>query len=141
MTLQFKETIVKVTSLYQWHTYTGLIEGVPTDNMNKKILETIHKRATSLTDIKNYYLIEPPQTPIDIGRAYPFGKPMRLPSITCAVGLKYHGTSNAAIGGTSHLTLICFQETFALPFEPTILKEISTLDWFSHAEDLGWEDY
>jgi hypothetical protein len=110
MELEFKDKTVKVTSLYQWSTYEGLIEGLPTDKMNERILNSIHEKATVLTHIENFLLIKPKQTPIDIKKKYPFGEPMSLPGITCIVGLKYHGTSNPNVGGISELTLIWDQK-------------------------------
>lgn len=141
MELQFKDKVVKVTSLYQWSTYEGLIEGVPHDRMNENILKNIHVKAIRFTQIESYYLIEPVQTPIDIGRKYPFGQPMSLPSITCVVGLKCLGTSNPNIGGISELTLICYQNTFSPPFENEILNKIEDLTWFEHAKNISWDEF
>lgn len=141
MELKFNDKTVKVTSLHQWSTYEGLIEGVPHDKMNQRILKSIHEKATGLTHIENYYLIEPKQTPIDIGRKYPFGEPMSLPGIVCVIGLKYHGTSNPDSGGISELTLICFQDSFSPPFDNELLDKIESLVWFEHAKDISWDDY
>jgi len=141
MELKFKDETVKVTSLHQWFTYEGLIEGLPHDKMNQRLLKNIPEKATSLTHIENYYLIEPKQTPIDIGIKYRLGKPMSLPGITCVIGLKYHGTSNPDVGGISELTLICFQDSFGPPLDNEILNKIAGLTWFSHAKDISWDDY
>lgn len=141
MELQFKDKTVKITSLHQWFTYEGLIEGLPHDKMNQRILQNIHKKATNLTHIENYCLIEPKQTPISLDREYPFGKPMSLPEIICVVGLSCHGTSNPDIGGISELTLICFQDSFSPSFETEILDKIKDLIWFSHAKDISWDDF
>jgi len=130
-----------VISLYQWYTYEGLIEGVPHDKMNQRILKRIQEKAINLTHIENYYLIEPTQTPIDIGGKYSFGEPMSLPGIICVIGLKYHGTSNPDVGGISELTLICFQNSFGPPFDNQILNQVENLVWFSHAKDINWDDY
>lgn len=94
-----------------------------------------------MQDCDHYHLIQPSQTPIDLGRPYPFGKPMRLPSITCVAGLRYHGTSNPAIGGISELTLIWLQEDFALPVVPDVIEKINQLDWFSLAKDISWDEF
>ena len=123
MELKFKDTTAAIIRLHQWFTYEGLLEGVPHDKLNERILQGVKARATSLTDIQNYCLIEPVQTPIDIGKPYPFGVPMSLPRIICVAGLRCSRTSNPNIGGISELTLICFQDSFSPPFEPEILNK------------------
>jgi len=82
--IQFKDIITKVTRLHQRFTYEGLLEGVPSDNMNARILKNIPTE--ELTYNKNYYLIAPEQIPIDIGRPYPYREPMSLPEIVFIVG-------------------------------------------------------
>jgi len=141
MELKFKDKTVKVISLFQWYTYEGLIEGLPHDRLNQRILENIKVQAIQLTHIENCYLVEPKQTPIEYGEKYPFGLPMSLPSMICVTGLKYHGTSNPEVGGISELTLICFQESFCPPFDQEILTIVETLDWFTYAKDISWDDY
>lgn len=141
MELKFKDKTVKITCLYQWPTYQDLIVGIPYEKMNQEILAKIHKKAIPFTHVENYYLVTPKQIPINIGRKYPFGKPMRLPGTVCVMGLKYHGTSNSEVGGTSSLTLICFQNSFGPPFEHEILNEIKNIEWFSYAKDNSWEEY
>ncbi|WMX13161.1 hypothetical protein [Aureispira sp. CCB-E] len=141
MEINFKDKTVSITSLHQWHTYEGLIEGVPHDKMNERILKFIPQKALKLTNDAKYILIEPEQTPIDIGREYPFGKPMSLPSFICVAGLRHHGTSKPEIGGISELTLICFQNQFTPPFESKVLEEIEKLNWFDFAKDISWDEY
>ncbi len=141
MEIQFKDITANVTRLHQRYTYEGLIEGVPFDKMNARILKDIPKEAEKLTHNKNYYLIEPEQTPIELGRPYPFGKPMSLPEIVCIVGLTCYQTSNPDVGGISRLTLIIFQSSFAPPFDNDVLDRIKHIRWFAYAKDITWEDF
>lgn len=141
MELKFSDKTVKVFRLHQWFTYEGLLEGLPHDKMNDRILKDIPEKAKGLTYIDNYHLIEPKQTPIDIGRKYPFGEPMSLPEVICVAGLHFHGTSNPDVGGISELTLISFQSSFSPPFDDEVLKEIEKLDWFSLAKDVSWDEF
>lgn len=139
--IEFKGKTARVRSLHQWSTYEGLLEGVPTDKLNKRILENIRSKAVELTSVPNCYLVEPTATPIDLGRKYPFGEPMSFPGIVCVAGLKAMGTSNPDVGGISELTLIYFQDAFSPPIDDNVLNELKNVDWFAHAEDISWDDY
>ena len=141
MHLKFKDKTAEIVHLHQWFTYEGLLEGLPTDKMNDRILQGIRQRAIALTQIENCYVIEPKQTPITYEGKYPFGNPMSLPSLVCIIGLKYQGTSKPDVGGHSELTLVCFQDSFGPPFEMEILIQVERLIWFSYAKDVTWDDY
>lgn len=141
MEIQFKDITANVTRLHQRYTYEGLLEGVPTDKMNARILKNIPREAEELTYNKNYYLIAPEQTPIEIGRPYPFGEPMSLPGIVCIVGLTCYQTSNPDVSGMSKLTLIIFQNAFAPPFDTEVLDRIKHIRWFAYAKDIRWDEF
>ena len=141
MEIQFQNKEVEVKSLFQWHTYEGLLEGLPHDKLNQRILDRVEEEATGLTHIKSHYLVEPEQTPLEGFRDYPFGKPMSLPKIICVAKLKGFGTSNPEIGGISELTLTFFQDSFAPPFDSKILDKLKELDWFSYAQDMSWDEF
>ena len=66
---------------------------------------------------------------------------MSLPGIVCVVGLRGMGTSNPDVGGVSKMTLIYFQGTFSPPIDTEVLRKIKDVNWFSHAEDISWDDY
>lgn len=140
LTLAFAEHTVAVADMYQWHIYANLLEGLPNDNMNQKILDSLFGRALQLTGDFNQHTIEPKVTPIEYDGDYPFGTPMRLAGVVCIMGLQYRGTSVPGIGMKSSLTLICFQDTIAPPFEPDLLAEIKQMNWFDYAQDLKWDD-
>lgn len=141
MEIQFKEIKATITAIHQWQTYGGLLEGVPTDKLNQQIFRRAPERAKELTYMDNFHLIKAEQTPIDLGRKYPFGEPMSLPGTTCVLALKCWQTSDPDLGGHSELTLICFQEKFALPLDQEILDQIAQLDWFSLSKDVSFDDY
>ena len=141
MDLKFKDKEVSITSLYQWHTYENLMAGAPHEALNQQILKGLPQRAMQLTDIDHYLLLEPKPCTIEMGEGNPFPDPVSLPSVVCVVGLRGTGTSDPAVGGSSSLTLICFQQTWSPPFAPEVLHEIERHTWFSHAKDISWDDY
>lgn len=134
MELKFKDITAGVVSIHQWYTYEGLIEGLPHDRLNENILKTIHQDAGPLTRIYNCYVLPPQQTPFDIGRDYSFGKLLRLPEITCAIGLQYRKPFKPE-NDFSELTLILYKDSFNLPFETEILNKIADLTWYDYSLD------
>src|SRR4051812_34654408 len=78
---------VRVLTLRQEAVYSGLIEGLPTKQMNQRIIERL------LTEERRPewepYLIVPEETPIAYSgdRPYPFGDPAALPEISCVAHL------------------------------------------------------
>jgi hypothetical protein len=122
--------------LSQELTNEGILEGVPTTQMNKRhvdglIAEQIAKRPNG-----SVYLVNPTETPLEMtpGQRYPFGSPALLPNVTCRGRFRSESIGDE-IGCYSELTVIWFQADFALPIEPTVLEEIVCLDWGAVASD------
>ena len=70
---------VTIKGIKQWHTYDGLLEGLPTTRMNTRILEDAKEDAKKFCGFNEIYLIEPVQRPIEYAGKYPFGDPASLP--------------------------------------------------------------
>lgn len=66
---------VTITRIGQWHTYDGLLEGIPTTRMNSRILAQVMDEARKFCGFNEVYLIEPRQRSIEYIGEYPFGKP------------------------------------------------------------------
>src|SRR5262249_22290579 len=81
------------------------------------------------------YLVTPVERPIP-GRdePSPWGSPAALPRVTC-IGRFRSEPIVESPGCYSELTIIWFQSDFALPIEPSVLKEIARLDWDTIASD------
>lgn len=138
--LTFQDRTVKIESLYQYHTYAELIEGIPTDKLNQRILDKLPSKALGFTYTDKSYLIEPIQKEIEYEGNYPFGKPMELPPIVCIMGLKSYNGSTKENGDYSELTLVWFQEEFCFPIDSKIKQKISEIDWSLYCSDHLWED-
>lgn len=58
---------IRLLAINQWGTYSGLLEGVPTKEMNEGTIKHTLAEAKRLWD-GNPYLIQPPETPIELNR-------------------------------------------------------------------------
>src|SRR5262249_20215418 len=117
-------------------TYEGLLEGVPTTTINKRHMDGLVAEQRKKRRDNAVYLVTPVETPIDLGVSAPrsFGPPARLPGVTC-VGSFRSAPIVESPGCFSELTIIWFQSDFAMPIDPTVLEEITRLDWDTLASD------
>jgi hypothetical protein len=126
---------LELRELTQLLTYSGLLEGLPTRKRNQKYLEHIVAKYRTAQH-PPVFLLTPIETAIELdpGETNPFGDPARLARITC-VGLFRSKPVGGAdpIFNRSELRVIWLQNEFALPIEPSILDELSKLDWDSLA--------
>ena len=113
---------VRLDALDQRRTYGGLIEGLPTSRMNQ---QRIHRLAQTFPDA---HIAPVTETPIDVGRPYPFGTPSSLPAIQCVGNFEGPGLSDP-VEFRSQLTIIWFQDAWAMPFAPWFIAYLAELDW------------
>jgi hypothetical protein len=125
---------VRMQSLNQWSVYAGLLEGLPTRQMNARQLEHI-VAATREKDQHEPYLVVPVERPIEIGRPYPFGDPAALPSVACLARFHSFRPARDSSKDYSELTVIWFQEDYAFPLSEEAHLAITSIDWDARAED------
>src|SRR5262245_5341007 len=128
---------VRVVSLRQSAVYYGLLEGLPTKEMNCRTIESL--LAQERRSGAEPYLIAPQETPIAYrdGRPYPFGESASLPGVSCVAYL--HSIFPARVDRDySSLTVIWFQSDFAFPIDKSVLDQIVCLDWEKLATDYEW---
>jgi hypothetical protein len=125
---------ISLTSLYQGAIYTGLLEGLPTRQMNERIIHSYQEKSRKLFPNSPVFLIEPSQTPIEYHRKYPFGDPASLPSIACVARFESSAFDNDGLHYTE-LAIVWFQREFALPIDDDILKEMKNINWVEHAAE------
>ena len=88
MILYFEKQVeAMIEGIYQWNTYGGLLEGLPTKRMNRRIIKETIEEAKKICYQDNYHLIKPVEKPIEYDRKYIFGKPYALPPIVCVASL------------------------------------------------------
>ena len=123
---------INLTCLYQEATYTGLLEGLPTRQMNERIFHSYQEKSMKLFPNSPVFLVEPSQTPIEYHRAYPFGDPASLPPIAC-VGLFKSSAFDHSVLHYTELAIVWFQREFAVPIDEAILQKIKIINWAEHA--------
>lgn len=125
---------IYLAQINQSGTYAGLLEGVPTKEMNQGNIEHALKTAKELWD-GNPYLIQPTETPIELNRDYPFGTPASIPGITCLARFKCLDAVRNDSMDYSELPIVWFQHEFAFPIADSVLADIRAIDWDQHACD------
>jgi uncharacterized protein (TIGR02996 family) len=118
-------------SIRQSLTYAGLLEGLPTRQMNEGTIEGLLREERERGWWAGEpYLVPPAITPIEYSgeRKYPFGDPEALPDVTCVARFAAY-----AGPGTTKLTVIWFQDEFAFPIAPDVLEHLAGIDWSARA--------
>lgn len=128
---------IRLTAIEQWGTYSGLLEGVPTMEMNQRLIRRAMEGARERFHFEPY-LIPPVEVPIELGRSYPFGTPASIPEITCVSCFDCFDTIRDKSMHGSLLPIVWFQADFAFPIEDAIEEQIRALDWKSLASDFGY---
>ncbi len=123
---------VQLVELRQELVYHGLLEGLPTREMNQGIIDQLRDDARERAGGHVPYVIEPVQTPIDYPGRYPFGDPAMLPVIACVGDFESHGRDVMYL---TRLTVIWFQDDYAFPLGDAARAAIVALDWDAHAEE------
>jgi hypothetical protein len=130
--------------LYQQMTYAGLVEGVPNSEANDWIVDRVMKKAAALcVQGARPHIISPPRrdylrTPGDNGHSSEW-RPEWLPCVACIGEFKAAGAARGTeTGMLSTLTVVWFQDDFALPILEPALSALVALDWSSLATDFEW---
>ena len=132
---------IYLRGLRQYLTYEGLLEGLPTAERNKEVLERLIDDNRYKPDGGGSYLIHPTETPIDFsaaGRPYPFGTPSALPAVTCIGRFASLEPARNASSDMSRLVVIWFQEEFAFPIDPDVVARLKALDWETLGVDMDY---
>lgn len=111
----------------QWQTYTGLLEGLPTRQMNQSTIDQLMKEERERGWWAGEpYLVPPVVTPIDYlqGKKYPFGDPEALPGVGCVARFG----APAPNACSAELTVIWFQDEFAFPMDPRVVEHLEGID-------------
>jgi len=128
---------VYIDGLYQWPTYTGLLEGLHTKKMNKKILKRVKFRAAELCYLDKYFMIEPVEIPLEYPKKYLFGTPSMLPEITCVARLMHSNPIKNMDEQYSAMVLIWFQKEYCFPIDQDILSKMEKLPWSKYCGDFS----
>lgn len=125
---------IHLVAIDQWGTYEGLLEGVPTSEMNKRIISDAIAKTKERYKVSPY-LIKPIETPIQMDVKYPFGNPASIPAITCIGNFNCRIVARDKKMDASMMPVVWFQQDFAFPVDNKILSEIELIPWSRLATD------
>ncbi|MEM1031039.1 MAG: hypothetical protein AAGN82_11860 [Myxococcota bacterium] len=111
---------VHVVSLRQSLVYEGLLEGLPTREMNERRLDQLQHDNPRAT------LVRPEERPLEYSGRYPFGTPSALPDVQCEARLKYSQGLHAY-----EAELLWFQENWAPPLDEALVAYLANASWFA----------
>jgi uncharacterized protein (TIGR02996 family) len=130
---------IRLLSLRQWAVYAGLLEGLPTRDLNQRLIDGTLAEERNRPHAAEPYLIRPAERPLKYhsDRPYPFGEPVALPGVGC-VGEFESLQPAKGTGDCSALTVVWYQDEFGPPSEPALLDQFRAIDWNRHASDYQW---
>ncbi len=135
--IRFSDRTVKLVELRQSVVYEGLIEGLPTQRMNKAEIAAAMKIAQEIIASSSPVLLPPKTKEVEWLRPtpYPFGKPEQIPSI-CCIG-RFHSYTHARDSSKdfSMLCVVWFQEQMGPPLDSEIINQFALVNWASQAAD------
>jgi hypothetical protein len=120
-------------------TYAGLLMGTPSRETNDWIIESALQKAQDRGP--SPYLIPPPRrdylrTPGDMSEVASRLVPEWLPTVRCIGSFNYPLPVRDQDKDISLLTVVWFQNEYALPIRDPALTQILNLDWESLATDI-----
>ena len=128
--------------LSQSLTYSGLLDGAPTAEMNRDLVESARERYRHSgpgQDPHDPLVIEPRQVQLPMREHDPFGQRSLLPRVFCAA--EYWSSTPAPAEKTrseSYLVLVWRQDDRALRIDAGVLEEVRRHAWQDVA--YGWFD-
>ncbi|HEX5753331.1 MAG TPA: hypothetical protein VFZ09_44435 [Archangium sp.] len=120
--------------------YEGLVAGIPQREDNPRFVERILEGARKHFHGHKPYLIPPPERPLEDPRP-PFARstpPMPLPSVACIARFYSHYEARDPAKDYSGLAVLWFQDEFAFPIDPSVMKSLRELDWERYAFDYDY---
>jgi hypothetical protein len=138
---------ITLKSLTQEMTYIGLLEGVPSSEMNDRIIQSTIDRVRKSPGLPERapFVIPPTRRDFfrkqgDMARALQFpGRTVEwLPVITCIGMFESILPAKNRNMHASGLTIVWFQDEYAMPISEIALGSIKSIDWASQAFDFEY---
>ncbi len=148
---------ILLTHLEQWRSYAGVLAGMPNRGMNGRIIEDARSRALRHgLEGAAPYLVPPRLMPVERKPASASYLKLtgmsaeqnaardqqmhyeQLPAVVCVAVFNSGELAKPDSEPMSSLTLIWFQDDFALPVDAEVLAHIQSLNWEALATDWCW---
>ena len=125
-------------SICQSHTYGGLLCGYPDKDMNERIMKYVMETALEKMNPEVTYLVPPPLIEVEMDDVKEYYKDaIHIPYITCYAQFESSVIDKDDDSNGSWLTIVWYQDDFALPIDESVLEHIKTINWDDVAE--GYE--
>ena len=125
--------------LSQHHTYAGLIEGSPTVEMNRKIIERCLKYAKEKLWIDVEPILIPPierHIEINGGSQELYDEDRKeIQTIVCLSCWNCYKPARNEFMMGSVLKIVWFQDKFAMPIDSSIVDQLKEVNWTKYAKD------
>lgn len=125
---------IRLVGLDQHLTYGGLLAGHPSREMNRRIMDRLIAGHSGPRGRGVPVLFEPIETPLEKHSDPDWSTAATLPAVTCVGRFMSGVLASEPDGFGSMLTVIWFQDEFALPIDPVVTIELGALDWEAHAD-------
>lgn len=116
---------VTLSALNQWRTYAGWLEGLPSPEHNKDIIAGVIDKERNRGH-EPFFVV-----PVEVERE----RGTFLPSVVCVADFESSATAHDPDGIGSCLTIVWFQDAFALPIEQDVVEKIRRVNWDTNAWD------
>jgi len=121
-----------LNKIYQDYTYDGLLLGHPNKEMNDRYVKNSIESAREMMSSPATYLVSPPLIEVEIEEHYKDA--IRMPYITCYGQFESSKIKGDEYNDGSWLTIIWYQEEFAMPIDSSVTEHIKTISWEEVAE-------
>jgi hypothetical protein len=131
-------TRASLRSLYQSLTYEGLLDGAPTVEMNNHTVASMRERYRGSDRGHDALVLDPPQKRLEGGDPHLSSNRSLLPRVQCTARFSRWPTANELWRDESHLTLVWWQQRWALPIDEEVLAQLRDVRWTDVAYE--WAD-
>ena len=136
--------VLTMSSFEQYTTYSGMMEGLPTRKYNDSKVNCVDESKTYVLHAPRLYGDFSKMLPPDsfIARMCADDPYEVLPGVTCVARMtskpcKTSDWTDIDPPARSYLTLVWFQNEWAMPIAPEVLEKLKAFDWDAHAYNQG----
>jgi hypothetical protein len=128
----------RLKALNQSTTYAGVLEGCPNHFVNQRIIKKSVEHARQLFGTHPPHLIAPIEKVIALNEEDSVTRIVVLPAVRCIAVFEANYPTKPDTGDYSALTVVWFQDDWALPIQGDIISALRSLPWANLAHDCSF---
>ena len=127
---------IVLDTIHQFRTYAGLYAGVPNSRLNERYIKSAMEYADEILNSNRCYLVPPKFLEVENidKRIKRYNDAIRLPYITSIVQFESSVLKDDDENDGSFLSVVWYQDDFAMPIDKGVLEQIKLIDWEREAE-------